>query len=283
MPSSVLPSSAINPDVLVLVSHSSKDVDIASALVEYLRAGLLISKIRCSSVDGFRLPAGVNTESQLRAEINSARVLIGLITPNSLASAYVMFELGARWGADKFMIPLLAGATPDMIREPLSLLNSLNAANESQLHQLIGDVGGALGIAVQNPATYVKQLSNVTNKCNAMSEATTPPAKDIDIPQLKKAEVVSPQEQRRRNFVSAAVKNLGENGRRILRHIDDQGQVNANALRMDSLFSEVGVDKFVASALQAGLILYENHVITIKPDLRAAVGFVLSNEYGHDL
>jgi hypothetical protein len=107
---------------LVLISHSSKDVDLASALVELLRAGLLINRIRCSSVDGFRLPAGVQTDSQLRAEVNSTNVLIGLITPNSLASAYVMFELGARWGAGSFMIPLLAGVSTAEIREATELL-----------------------------------------------------------------------------------------------------------------------------------------------------------------
>jgi hypothetical protein len=157
------------PEVLVLISHSSKDADAAAALVEYLRAGLLINKIRCSSVDGYRLPAGVNTEAQLKAEVNSAEVMIGLITPNSLASAYVMFELGARWGVGKFMIPLLAGATTQMIREPLSLLNSLRADNDSQLHQLIGDVGKELRITAQEPATYVKQLAALRDSCRAIT------------------------------------------------------------------------------------------------------------------
>lgn len=144
---------------LILISHSSKDLALATALVEFLRAGLLTNKIRCSSVDGYRLPAGVQTEAQLRAEVNSTEVLIGLITPNSLASAYVMFELGARWGAGSFMVPLLAGVNADEIRGPLSGINALRADNDSQLHQLLTDVGKALGKDVERPASYVAQLS----------------------------------------------------------------------------------------------------------------------------
>jgi hypothetical protein len=159
---------------LVLISHSSKDMELASALVEFLRAGLLINRIRCSSVDGFRLPAGVQTDSQLRAEVNSTNVLIGLITPNSLASAYVMFELGARWGAGSFMIPLLAGVTPDEIRGPLSGLNALSASNDSQLHQLLADIANVLEIAVQNPASYAKQLSVVKDGSADIQSQTRP-------------------------------------------------------------------------------------------------------------
>jgi hypothetical protein len=183
-----IPNTSSSDQPLVLISHSSKDVELASALVEFLRAGLLINRIRCSSVDGFRLPAGVQTDSQLRAEVNSTNVLIGLITPNSLASAYVMFELGARWGAGSFMIPLLAGVTPGEIRGPLSGLNALCAGNDSQLHQLLADVAKVLGIAIQNPASYVSQLSTVktrsTDKKPQMREtaaltATTERRKDL--------------------------------------------------------------------------------------------------------
>jgi len=100
-----------NQGISVFISHSSKDAGLALALIELLKGGLglLSDQIRCSSVDGYRLPVGVNTEAKLREEVNEARVVIGLITPSSLSSAFVMFELGARWGANQFLAPLLAG------------------------------------------------------------------------------------------------------------------------------------------------------------------------------
>jgi hypothetical protein len=116
---------ALGLGVSVFISHSSKDAVLAEALVDLLRSalGLPANEIRCSSVDGYRLPVGVNTENKLREEVNAAKVVIGLVTPSSLASHYVMFELGARWGAGLFLAPLLAGVTPSDLSGPLALLS----------------------------------------------------------------------------------------------------------------------------------------------------------------
>jgi hypothetical protein len=160
---------------LVLISHSSKDVDLATALIDLLKAGigLLADQIRCSSVDGYRLPVGVNTETKLREEVNAAEVVIGLITPNSLSSYYVMFELGARWGANLFVAPLLAGVEAGKLSGPLSLLNALSANNDAQLHQLLADIGRQLGLGVQSAASYVRNISAVKALADAVSNPTT--------------------------------------------------------------------------------------------------------------
>jgi TIR domain len=147
----------------VFISHSSKDADLALALIDLLKAGLglLADQIRCSSVDGYRLPVGVNTESKLREEVNAAPVVIGLITPSSLLSYYVMFELGARWGSDLFLAPLLAGVKAGALSGPLSLLNALAANSEAQLHQLLKDISDQLGRPLQNTASYLRYVSTV--------------------------------------------------------------------------------------------------------------------------
>ncbi len=167
---------------MVLISHSSKDAPLASELTEFLRAGLALTadQIRCSSVDGYRLPGGVNTEAQLRQEVNSTGVLIGLITANSLSSPYVLFELGARWGAGLPMVPLLAGIKPGEMRGPLNLLNALSCSNEAQLHQLLADVAKLLGMSVQNPASYLRYLNAVKEKADAVSavSAAKPPIRE---------------------------------------------------------------------------------------------------------
>jgi hypothetical protein len=163
-----------NHDILVLISHSSKDAVLASELTEFLRVGLALrpEQIRCSSVDGYRLPAGGHTETQLREEVNSTKVLIGLITPNSLSSPYVLFELGARWGAELPMLPLLAGMQPHEMRGPLSFLNALSASNEAQLHQLLSDISKLLSVPVQTPASYLRYLHTVKQKADAVSGGT---------------------------------------------------------------------------------------------------------------
>jgi TIR domain len=158
------------PKILVLISHSSKDVDLAAALIELLRAGLglLATQIRCSSVDGYRLPAGVDTDAQLRKEVADAGVLVGLLTPNSLASTYVLFELGARWGTQRPMIPLLAGVTPEEMRGPHRVLNALSCSSESQLIQFVEDAGRELKIEPQSSSSYLDKVRSVKTLSDAV-------------------------------------------------------------------------------------------------------------------
>jgi len=171
--------------ISVLISHSSRDRALAEALIDLLRSalGLSADQIRCTSVDGYRLPAGVNTADQLRGEITSATVLIGVLTPNSLSSTYVLFELGARWGAGLFMIPLLAGVKPEEMRGPHSALNALSCETEAQLLQLVQDAGRELGIAPQSAASYLRYASAV----RALSEsiAAPPPHTELQKPSAK--------------------------------------------------------------------------------------------------
>jgi hypothetical protein len=104
---------------------------------------------------------GVNTESKLRDEVNAARVVVGLVTPSSLASSYVMFELGARWGAKMFLAPLLAGVKANELSGPLGLLNALSATDDAQLHQFLGDIGEHLGLRLQKPESYLRHVTVV--------------------------------------------------------------------------------------------------------------------------
>lgn len=162
---------ATHKGLSIFISHSSKDTDLALALIELLKSslGLVANQIRCSSVDGYRLPVGVNTESQLREEVNAAIIVIGLITPNSLDSAYVMFELGARWGANRFLAPIVAGIDQSKLSAPLGLLNALSAHEEGQLHQLLTDVSEQLGLQLQNTSSYLRNIATVKR----LADATT--------------------------------------------------------------------------------------------------------------
>jgi hypothetical protein len=72
-----------NADVLdIFVSHSARDADIVQLLVVLLRSALNLpaATIRCTSVDGYRLPAGADTNAQLRQEVNNCNVLLGVIS-----------------------------------------------------------------------------------------------------------------------------------------------------------------------------------------------------------
>ena len=110
------------------------------------------------------------------------------------------------------------------------------------------------------------------------SETISAFAKENELLKLEQAiPEVSPQERRRRDIVSAEAKKLGEIGRKILRYLDDHGQVHAMSL--DENFGDIAVRDFVAKAMPSGLISYRDHRVDIKPELKPAIEFVLSSEY----
>lgn len=95
--------------IKIFISHSAKDRDFAAAVVDLLEATLNIppDAIRCTSVDGYKLEAGDSPET-LRLNIQSCDVLVALLTPASLESGFVLMELGAAWGFNKRICPVLA-------------------------------------------------------------------------------------------------------------------------------------------------------------------------------
>ena len=154
----------------VFISHSSKDIEIASSIINLLEKSMSFTDgdIRCSSVNGYRLPGGVTTDEMLRIEVHDAEMSIGLITPNSLKSLYVAFELGARWGAGKPMVPLLAsGVTPDDLEGPLAGINALNCESESQLNQLVEETSSRLGMPLRRPSVYFNEVKSVVEAAAA--------------------------------------------------------------------------------------------------------------------
>lgn len=164
----------------IFITHSSKDNIFVEALTDLIRAALNISaeKIRCSSVPGYRLPTGADTDEQLRREVYDAKVLIGVMTKSSMKSAYVLFELGARWGAKKKMFPILAcGADSGVLGGPLKGISSLSCNNAADVHQLIDEVGLELKLRKQSTASFqskIEKLSKLSSQSEMPEEANEP-------------------------------------------------------------------------------------------------------------
>ena len=177
--------------LLIFISHSSQDVKIARALVQLLLLAFEIrpEAIRCTAVDKFGLHAGSQIQ-RLKKEIYEAKVFIGLITPSSLQSVYVLFELGARWGARRQIIPLLAGGTkPNLLKVPLRDIHALDCKRWQQIQQLIVEISDALKITTR--AGYevgIDELIRVSKICAAT------PTKKIKTAKKPKQPVISKKE-----------------------------------------------------------------------------------------
>lgn len=172
--------------IKVFISHSSRDASLASLLIDLIRSalGLRSDEIRCTSVPGYRLLGGIETDAQLRKEILDSPVFVGLITEDGLKSAYVLTELGARWGTEKQLIPLMApGISPTILEAPISHFNALSCGSSADLHQLIQQIAEVLGVKADPPHGYQNKVELVTAFPPALPTAALPHASARTVPQ----------------------------------------------------------------------------------------------------
>jgi hypothetical protein len=149
---------------LIFVSHSSADKDLAEELVDLLCSALRLgrSDFMCTSVDGSKLRGGDDTDDVLRKDIREVPAFLSLLTRRAIASTYVLFELGARWGFGTHHIPLLAkGAGTEVLKEPLKGKNALQLSNEADVHQLVEDMGRILRRKPEPVQSYLKRIRNI--------------------------------------------------------------------------------------------------------------------------
>lgn len=152
--------------IRLFISHSSQDHELVRLLLTLLRSALPLpaTQVRCTSIDGYRLPGGANTDEELKIEVYGADVFLGVISAQSIRSLYVIFELGARWGAGKPLIPLLApGVDGSVLGGPLMGINALRADNRAQLQQLVTDIAQKFQLDPEPPQVYEVHIEAILN------------------------------------------------------------------------------------------------------------------------
>jgi hypothetical protein len=160
---------------LIFISHSSLDKELADALVDMLCVALHLrrSDFLCTSVEGAKLRGGDQTDAVLRRAIREVPAFLSLLTPMAVASTYVLFELGARWGNEKHHIPLLAkGAGPREIKDPLKATNALQLSEETDVLQLVDDLAPILDRQPEPANSYLKKAQKVTEISRAGAAVT---------------------------------------------------------------------------------------------------------------
>lgn len=155
------------------ISHSSEDELAAAALVRLLEASFEVDslKIRCTSVDGYKVRISDKTSERLKNEISEASAVIGLLSPSSLQSSWVLFELGAAWGLGKATFSLLClGASPEDLPGPLKEQHACNAMSANELHQLIDDIASLTSLRrKENSALISRAVQEVVKETTATS------------------------------------------------------------------------------------------------------------------
>jgi hypothetical protein len=124
----------------IFISHRHIDQSIAAELIALLEQAFYVepNDIRCTSVKPYMLTPGERTSEQLRSDIGRAELVIGILSPDTSESNYVLCELGASWGRDVATFPVLArGASFADVPSPLNERNSISLENEDNCLDLI--------------------------------------------------------------------------------------------------------------------------------------------------
>jgi hypothetical protein len=155
--------------IRVFISHSSKDSDLVGFLVHALELSLVIpdGQIRCTSLPGYKPKVGSHTSTALRRELSEADVIIGVLTMESLESGWVMFELGAGWGANKWVVSVMAGVGFDALPGPLKENRATNAANRSEIEQLVEELGKELNFPRRQAGKATEIIDNLIEEAES--------------------------------------------------------------------------------------------------------------------
>jgi biotin operon repressor len=229
-----------NPELTLFISHASIDAALAKAVVEVFEKAtkLPARQIRCTSVAGYCLPVGSDTDEQLRREIFVARAFIGVRTPSSARSAYVLFELGARWGAKHHLAPVFGrGADAASISGPLSGLNALNLADRNQVLQLVQDVAEYLELPLEPLASFQGAVDAVVVQAKSVAEAPHFDSATATLPMLEDEQIKALQflaQDTEQRTAAQVAQHLGVSEQKVKYHLDElerQSMVGYNISR----------------------------------------------------
>lgn len=87
----------------VFVSHAAKDEALANEFVDLLDTGTTLNQedIFCSSVKGMDIPNYTEFVKHIKTELEAAELVIVILSPNFIESAFCNCELGATWFSDR--------------------------------------------------------------------------------------------------------------------------------------------------------------------------------------
>jgi hypothetical protein len=123
----------------------------------------------------------------LRRELVEAPIFIGIVTSSSVDSAWVLFELGARWGQERYLVPMLdADADYTLLPGPIHGQNALKCNDEDGILKLVVEVAKRLRVANPSVLTFKKQLSAIVTICGSNKPpSTVPPVAKTALPPVE--------------------------------------------------------------------------------------------------
>ncbi|MDR3321766.1 MAG: hypothetical protein LBS93_04890, partial [Synergistaceae bacterium] len=161
---------------MIFISHAGGDIAIAAALKNFLAESIDIEaeKIFCTCLHDPELAGDAQLSERLKNDITQCGALFAVVTPESVTSGSVLFELGAAWvlGKSLFFI-CLEGSDFRDLPEPLCGFLAINAEEKDapvRLTAMCREVASELGLEMKRGADVVASLKALIDAVADRSE-----------------------------------------------------------------------------------------------------------------
>jgi len=131
----------------VFISHTHEEKDVAEAVLQFLREFDLKAFL---SSDHWQIRAGERWFDRITAELNEAKVVILLLSEQSVTRPWINFEAGWAWATNKKTIPACFGElTKGKMPRPYSDLQGLDLRDD--YYDLVKDCYSYVQVAKMTP------------------------------------------------------------------------------------------------------------------------------------
>lgn len=143
---------------VVFISHIREEAVVARAFKEEIEQRFLgLTDVFVSS-DEDSVPLGQNWLDRVTTGLRTAKAMLIVCSPVSVARPWINFEAGAAWTRNIDAIPLChSGLRPVDLPIPLSLLQGIAAADPEKIQGVFSTVAAKLGSKV--PAIATEQIA----------------------------------------------------------------------------------------------------------------------------
>jgi hypothetical protein len=163
----------------VFICHTESNTQWVDQLVEFLETSSTNpALIRCSFLPGYALSSEESDSDDLREALMRSDVVLAVTAPDALVNAQFMFELGASWAFDTWIIPvMLPGTSSEDLPKPIRNLPGLTIDGPEAVIKLAQHVNIGY-VESQQSQTALQRMFETDSQ---ESEAVTTP--NISIPQ----------------------------------------------------------------------------------------------------
>ena len=139
---------------VVFISHIREEAVVARAFKEAIEKGFLgLAEVFVSS-DENSVPLGQNWLDRVTLGLRTAKAMLIVCSPVSVARPWINFEAGAAWTRNIDAIPLChSGLRPVDLPIPLSLLQGVSAADPDKIRGVFATVANKLGSKIPEIST----------------------------------------------------------------------------------------------------------------------------------